>query len=138
MIFGRPRLPEAEARLLSPRLLAHLGDAVFHLFEREREIISVSSVKDMHRKTTSRASAVSQAQLLDQIANALTEPEADIVRRARNVKGGSRRAGQNAYRRSTAFEALLGYLYLTDGERLCEILSHCEPDSSDAKAQAES
>jgi len=138
MIFGRPRLPEVEARLLSPRLLAHLGDAVFHLFEREREIISVSSVKDMHKKTTDRASAISQAQLLDLITDELTDQEADIVRRARNVKGGSRRSGQDAYRRSTAFEALLGYLYLTDGLRLAEILSRCEPTGSDAKAQGES
>lgn len=138
MMFGRPRLPEVEARLLSPRLLAHLGDAVFHLFEREREIISVSSVKDMHKKTTNRASAVSQAQLLDVIDAALTEQEADLVRRARNLKGGSRRSGQAAYRRSTAFEALLGYLYLSDPARLLEILSLCEPVASDAKAQGES
>ena len=47
-----------------------------------------------------------------------------MVRRARNVKvSPARRAEQSAYRRSTAFEALIGYLYLTDLERLRAVLA---------------
>jgi ribonuclease-3 family protein len=54
----------------------------------------------------------------------LTEKELDIIRRARNVKvSQARRADQAIYRLSTAFEALLGYLYLTDIERLKEVLA---------------
>ncbi len=124
MIFAGRMLQDNEARLISPRLLAHLGDAVFHLFEREREILSAASVADLHRKTVRRACAANQALLLDIIVGRLKESEAEIVRRARNIKSpGQRKAGQDAYRKSTAFEALIGYLYLTDRSRLAEILN---------------
>jgi len=127
MIFAGQTLSEAEARIISPRLLAHLGDAVFHLYEREREILSSTTVKEMHQRTTKRACAANQADLLDLVMDKLSEREADVVRRARNIKGGGRRsAGQDAYRKSTAFEALIGYLYLSDSARLQEILDLCQ------------
>jgi len=105
------------------RLLAHLGDAVFHLYEREREILSASSAKQMHNRVTSRVNAERQAQLLDQISPALNPLELDITRRARNVKAANYKKGdQSAYRKATAFEALIGYLYLSDLTRLQEVL----------------
>lgn len=123
MIFASQPLSENQAKVLSPRLLAHLGDAVFDLFLRERELLSAASVQALHRKTASQACAGSQADFLDHISGSLTDKEADIVRRARNARSSGRRsAGQDAYRKSTAFEALLGYLYLTDMARLEQIL----------------
>ncbi|HEY9775231.1 MAG TPA: ribonuclease III domain-containing protein [Planktothrix sp.] len=113
---------------ISPRLLAHLGDAVFHLFEREREIMTASSVKEAHRRA--RVDASAQADLLDAINDQLTEAELEIVRRARNVKpASSHRSDQGVYRKATAFEALLGYLHLTDRERLQTILHLTMPTS---------
>jgi ribonuclease-3 family protein len=130
MLLDRP-LPAEQARLISMRLLAHLGDAVLHLFEREREILVVSSAQQMHSKTVSRVSAGKQAEFLDLVADRLTDLEQDIVRRARNVKpSGYRKAGQNAYRKATAYEALIGYLYLTDYERMHEILQWTITDST--------
>jgi ribonuclease-3 family protein len=106
---------------ISPRLLAHLGDAVFHLFEREREILTAPSVKEAHHRA--RVDASAQADLLDLISVALTVEELEIVRRARNVKPTSgRRSDQATYRKATAFEALLGYLHLSDKERLKQLL----------------
>jgi ribonuclease-3 family protein len=111
-----------EAADLEPRALAHLGDAVFHLFEREREIRSSSSAKQMHARA--RVKATLQSSLLEKVKPALIQEELEIVRRARNVKApGPRKGGQAAYRRATAFEALLGYLYLTDRERLKAVLA---------------
>lgn len=122
MLFSQSFIPTADVRAMSPRLLAYIGDAVFHLFEREREILSAATASQMHRNSTKRASAKGQATLLDLIEPELSEEEADIVRRARNLKSPQRRANQAEYRRATAFEALVGYLYLTDGARLQLIL----------------
>lgn len=114
----------AEAKLIPPRQLAHLGDAIFALFEREREIFSALTVREMHERVAMRASAVVQAELLEKVSSTLTEDEQDIVRRARNIKAPSGRSGgQQNYRQATAFEALLGYLYLTSPERLRELLA---------------
>jgi len=117
-------LTAEQIRLVPLRHLAHLGDAVFHLFERQRQILLASSAKELHRQAASRVSAGHQAKLLAALNELLTEQECEIVRRARNIKpSGYRKSGQNAYRQATAFEALLGYLYLTDQARLEQILN---------------
>ena len=121
MFFGGTSLDKREVVEIPSRSLAHLGDAVFHLFEREREIKLTSSVKQMHVRA--RVSAETQSTLLETITPHLHEDELEIVRRARNVKVSSSRKNQQAtYRRATAFEALLGYLYLTDANRLQSVL----------------
>lgn len=97
---------------------------MFALFEREREILNAVSVKQMHQRVANRASALCQSELLEKVLPALTEVERDIVRRARNISAPSRpKGGQVHYRRATAFEALLGYLYLTEPERLRQVLN---------------
>jgi len=125
------QLPVSEARDLPLRMLAHLGDAVFELFEREREIVSAPSAKRLHQTVVRRVNAESQAKILEALMDHLTDPERDIVRRARNLKlTGNRRADQNSYRYATALEALFGYLFLTDKVRLAELLELSLADDS--------
>ncbi len=122
LFFGGVSIPKREASDISARSLAHLGDAVFHLFEREREVKLAVTVRQMHVRA--RVNASTQALLLEKISASLLEDELEIVRRARNVKViPSRKAQQSIYRRATAFEALLGYLYLTDADRLRTVLA---------------
>jgi ribonuclease-3 family protein len=103
--------------------LAHLGDAVFELFEREREAHRAATVEGLHDKVVARVNSRQQGQLLLLIKPFLNEEELDIVRRARNLKPGIRRNVEQAVlRQATAFEALIGYLYLTDEARLQELL----------------
>lgn len=119
-LLGQP-IDTSQARDVPLRLLAHLGDAVFHLYEREREVVRTSSVRQMHKRA--RVKATQQAELLKQLLPSLTEDESDLVRRARNLKAsGFRKVDQSSYRQATAFEALLGFLYLTDIIRLKQIL----------------
>jgi ribonuclease-3 family protein len=119
--FGNELMTPAQLVDVSPRALAHLGDAVFHLFERERELRAAATAQQMH--TRARVNASSQSALLEKIKPKLVEAELEIVRRARNMKATiSRKQEQTAYRRATAFEALLGYLYLTDPARLRSVL----------------
>lgn len=123
MIFKSDMSPE-DARELSLRNLAHLGDAVFELYEREKEVSEKKLAKQIHKQVVSRVNARSQAELLHRVTESLTESESDLVRRARNLKVGNfKKVDQSVYRQATAFEALIGYLYVTDMERLKQILA---------------
>ena len=123
MIFKSDMSPE-DARELSLRNLAHLGDAVFELYEREKEVSEKKLAKQIHKQVVSRVNARSQAELLHRITESLTESERDLVRRARNLKVGNfKKVDQSVYRQATAFEALIGYLYVTDLARLIQILA---------------
>ncbi len=122
LFFSEPHQP-GSALALPIALLAHLGDAVFHLYERERAIFSAGTAKEMHGRVNKRVNAEKQADLLDAISEHLSERELDLVRRARNIKASNlKRALQAVSRKATAFEALLGYLYLEDPTRLRYIL----------------
>jgi ribonuclease-3 family protein len=117
--------PSAErVEILPLRLLANLGDAVCNLYEREKALSLSSSVDQMHRRVRSRVNAKAQSDRLDRLMPSLSEKEQDIVRRARNLKATNyRKTEQATYRKSTAIEALLGYLYLCDLERLKNLLN---------------
>lgn len=122
-LFLEEDLPNTQISVLPVRVLAQIGDTVFTLFEQERLVLSAESAKTMHSQAVSRVQAQNQAQLLENLKEYLSDSELELVRRSRNVKTRSRNpAGQSAYRRSTAFEALIGYLYLTDQTRLKEML----------------
>lgn len=124
-MFFESRYPMERHKLneLSLRLVAHLGDAVFELFERERELLGAPTAEKLHHKVVKRVNAAAQSKILDRLSEHLSDSEKDIVRRARNIKPSySRRSDQLNYRKSTAFEALIGYLYLCDRERLEQIL----------------
>ena len=109
------------------RLLAYLGDAVFELYQREKEVMNLQTSAGLHRKVVSQVNARAQAAMLETVKELLTAEELNLVRRARNLKtSGPRRADQSNYRRATAFEALVGYLYLTDQARLKQLLLAAE------------
>lgn len=104
---------------LSMRNYAHIGDAVWELFVREYTVYKTQNSKQLHNMTTERVKAGFQAKYLDLIQDELTEVEHEIARRARNASiPVARRNNQSEYRLSTAFEALLGFWYLNDKERL--------------------
>ncbi len=105
------------------RLLAGLGDAVGSLIERERAISLSSSAKQLHQQTKKRVNAHAQAQDLDKLTQFLNEKELELVRRASNMKANNyRKVGQVTSRKSTAYEVLLGYLYLTNLDRLKDLI----------------
>jgi len=131
MLFNKPFLADLDpleklrlVRDLPLKNLAHLGDAVFELVERERETLGAADVERLHKQVVARVNSKEQARLLHILKPFLTEAEQDIVRRARNLKPSSfrRNVEQADLRQATAFEALIGYLYLTDEVRLQELL----------------
>jgi len=133
LLFNSKPIALGEIRTLSLRLLANLGDAVCTLYERERAVVTSSTAEKVHRQVQARVNAQAQAQFLSELQEALTEEEKEIVRRARNLKLTTYgRKEQATYRQSTAFEALVGFLYLSDSERLRQIFLLLERGGSDS------
>ncbi len=110
------------------RTYAYIGDAVYEVFARERTVLLTENPQKLHRATSSIVNAEFHAWLLGFIGEFLTEEEREIARRARNLPvTAARRANQSAHRLSTAFEALVGYLYINDRERLKALYSYIGP-----------
>ena len=118
-----------DAKLLSPLVWAYVGDSVFELYVRTK-LINNSNAKPhkLHNESIKYVKAKSQADTLKRILDKLTDEEKDVVRRGRNTENHHIAKNSNVadYSQSTAFEALIGYLYLTkQDERLEEILDMC-------------
>lgn len=107
---------------LNLRNYAYLGDAVWELFVREIMILRTQNAKELHLITTDKVKASFQNEILLSIYDVLTAEEQEILRRSRNLPVPvGRRSNQSEYRMATAFEALIGWWYKNNGERLAEI-----------------
>ena len=118
--------PKEEVELMSPLTWAYIGDAVYELYIRNK-LINETNLKPhkLHIEAIKYVKAKSQAEKLNEIYEILTDEEKDIVRRGRNTQNHHLPKNSNVqeYMYSTAFEALIGYLYLTkQNTRLKEIL----------------
>ena len=103
------------------REYAYIGDAVWELFVREQTVNAGLCPKKLHNAVTSKVNAGFQHALLEKIQDELTEDECEIVRRGRNLSiPTSRKSIQNDYRHATGFEAIIGFWYINDSERLKE------------------
>lgn len=118
-----------KVRELPPLVLAYVGDAVYELYIRTKLAAHPGKMHQLHKMAVKYVQASRQAEIVHLWEPELTEAEKDVVRRGRNAKGGiSNRGDVVEYRHSTGFEALIGYLYLTEQkERLEELLGTIDP-----------
>lgn len=111
---------------LSPLALAFVGDGVHTLFVREFVVKGgISNLNCYHQKAKKFCNAKHQKEVLEKLLPILTFEESEVVRRARNAKSKhkAKNFNEEEYKKATAFEALVGFLYLTEQkERLEEIL----------------
>ena len=119
----------AEIDEMSPLIWAYIGDSVYELFIR-MHLTNTTKLKPhrLHIESIQYVKAKAQAETLEKLMEHLTEKEAEIVKRGRNAENHHlpKNATVQDYMYSTAFEALIGYLYLTkQDERLKEILQLC-------------
>ena len=117
---------EQEVNLMSPLTWAYVGDCVYELYIRTK-LVNETKLKPhaLHIEAIKHVKAKAQAETLNKIYEELTEKEKDIVRRGRNAENHHlpKNANVQDYMYATAFEALIGYLYLTkQNDRLKEIL----------------
>ena len=107
-------------------VLAYVGDAVYEVFVRSWIACTQKvPVKMLHKASVGFVSATAQYNSLMKIAEFLTVDEQEIVRRGRNSKTNSSPKNVNIteYRHATAFEVLIGYLYLSGQiKRLNELI----------------
>ena len=120
---------EMDINMLSPLTWAYVGDAVYELYIRTN-LVNTTKLKPhkLHIESIKYVKAKAQAEILKKIEGDLSDEEKDIVRRARNAENHHlpKNADPADYMYSTAFEGLIGYLYLTKkDERLKEILNLC-------------
>ncbi|KMY52574.1 ribonuclease III [Bacillus sp. FJAT-27231] len=123
--------PLKEAAQMNSLALAYMGDAIYEVYIRHH-LLELGKVKpnQLHRGATHYVSAKAQATLLYRMIESgfLSEEELAIVKRGRNAKSGTipKNTDVQTYRHSTAFEALIGMLFLTGEEqRLAEIIDFC-------------
>jgi ribonuclease-3 family protein len=117
-----------DPKQLNALALAYMGDAVLEVRVRQH-LIAAGEVKPnlLQRAAVHYVSARAQASIVNGIWERLTEEEQAVLKRGRNAKSATvpKNADIAEYRLSTGFEALLGFLYLTDQDkRLEEILSY--------------
>jgi len=117
-IFPVPQVNPIEMSIDS---LAYLGDAVFNLYVK-LHVLKDLKVRDLHKMSNKYVSREGQSKILNSIKDLLTEEESDIVRRGINSKGARKHGNDRLYMESTGFEALIGYLYLTNRKRLSFLL----------------
>ncbi|MCE7793841.1 Mini-ribonuclease 3 [Salipaludibacillus sp. CUR1] len=111
-----------EPEQLNPLALAYMGDGVLDTYVRYR-LISSGQVRPnkLHKEATQYVSAKSQAFVLRALLDEgiFSEEELAIVKRGRNARSGTvpKNTDRATYNLSTAYEALIGYLYVTGREK---------------------
>ena len=116
---------EKNVNMLSPLVWAYVGDCVYEVFIR-MNLVNNSNAKPhvLHKESIKYVKAKAQAEILEKIKPILTEKELEIVRRGRNVQ--NHHVAKNAevadYAQSTAFEALIGYLYMTKQDERLKVI----------------
>lgn len=120
-----------DVNLINGIALAFEGDAVYSMYIRRHLIFQgLTKPNQLHREATRYVSAKAQANLISLMLEEgiLTEKEEDIYKRGRNANSHTKAKNTDivTYRMSTGFEAVMGYLHMTEAiERLEELIDWC-------------
>ena len=114
-----------EIAVKNPLVLAFVGDACWTLHVREslgRD--SFDKVGKLHLSANKYVCAGGQAVMFEKIAPFLSEVETAIAGRARNANSHAapKSCKLSEYKMATAFEAVIGYNYLTGNKKRLENL----------------
>jgi len=115
----------------SPAALAYLGDAVFELEARSRNLWPPRKLNALNGAVGVFTCAEGQCAMLERLQEgfAMTEDEQEWLRRGRNASGrGPRRLDPKVYRAASSLETLVGYLYLSDRARLEQLFEFAFAD----------
>ncbi len=120
-----------DVNLINGIALAFEGDAIYSTYIRKHLIFQgLTKPNQLHRKATHYVSAKAQATLITKMLEVqlLTAKEEDIYRRGRNANSHTKAKNTDVvtYKMSTGFEAVMGYLHMTNQvERLEELIDWC-------------
>lgn len=111
--------------------LAYIGDAIYEVYVRQHLLQKgITKPTKLHHLATRYVSAKAQAFLAEKMMaqDLLSESEQEYFKRGRNAKShtSAKNTSVMTYRISTGFEALFGYLYLSEQtKRLDELAQWC-------------
>ncbi|MGT2950990.1 Mini-ribonuclease 3 [Streptococcus cuniculi] len=120
-----------DVTLINGIALAFEGDAVYSMYIRRHLIFKgLTKPNQLHREANRYVSAKAQAALISKMLEEdfLSEKEVDIYKRGRNTNSHTKAKNADVvtYRMSTGFEAVLGYLHMTEQiERLEDVINWC-------------
>ena len=122
-VFG---LANTNIKTYSPLTLAYIGDGIYELIIRTILVEKGNTqVNKLHQRASRLVKASAQSEMVESLKPYLTEEEMAVFKRGRNAKSftTAKNATISDYRRATGFEALMGYLYLTEQwERMLELI----------------
>ena len=130
-----------DVNLINGIALAFEGDAVYSMYIRRHLIFQgLTKPNQLHREATKYVSAKAQANLISLMLEEgfLTEKEEDIYKRGRNANSHTKAKNTDivTYRMSTGFEAVMGYLHMTEAiERLEELIDWCIQQVEEGRKQ---
>lgn len=120
------QLEDRDIRTYSPLTLAYIGDGIYELIIRTVLVKKGNcQVNKLHGQASELVKASAQSDIMGVIQPMLTEEELAVYKRGRNAKSPTmaKHATMTDYRRATGFEALMGYLYLTENySRMLELI----------------
>lgn len=120
------QLEDTDIRTYSPLTLAYIGDAIYELVIRTILVEKGNTqVNKLNQRANRLVKASAQSEMIEKLKLHLTEEEMAVFKRGRNAKSYTmaKNATMSDYRRATGFEALMGYLYLTEQwERMLELI----------------
>ncbi len=105
---------------ISTEALAYLGDSVLEIRVREKLVRDgISGSGNLNRASLSYVKASEQAAAMHRILPCLTDEEALVYKRGRNMSGGNvpKSATMSEYRAATGMEVLFGYLFLIEAHK---------------------
>lgn len=125
-----PSAPKVEKprSVFNAASLAYIGDCIFELYARRHFLFPPLSIEDYNDRVMAVVRCEAQDAMLQKLTNddILTEEERGVLRWGKNVGSGKtktkKRAGVAVYNRASSLETLVGYLYLTNVQRLEEIM----------------
>lgn len=118
-----------DLQTVSMQTLAFIGDAVYNVYIRSY-LASKHNEKSgrLHNYSIKYVSARAQSKIIDGIFEILSEEEIDVYKRGRNtnINTVSKNVDVVQYKKATGFEALIGYLFISEKkDRLDYIIKRC-------------
>ena len=116
-------------------VLAYLGDAIYEVYIRKFLINkNIVKVDKLQKESVKYVSAKSQRVFLEKLINDnfFTIEELELIKRSRNHKGNRHPKNTDiiTYKYATAFETIIGYLYLNNKNKLEKLMEYIYSQSN--------
>ncbi|KAL1538194.1 hypothetical protein AAHA92_26989 [Salvia divinorum] len=124
----KPPRVEKPRSAFNPASLAYLGDCIYELYARRHFLFPPLNIEEYNDRVMAVVRCEAQDAMLQKLTsdNFLSPEERDVLRWGKNIGSSKtrtkKRAGVAVYNRASSLETLVGYMYLTNVQRLDEIM----------------